>query len=381
MLSKTLCVPFLLLWLIALSAEAQSARAVSSPENSAQSRIALVIGNGAYADARLRNPPNDARVMSQALRECNFQVIEKVDANFQAMEQAIREFGRRLQRGGVGLFYFAGHGMQIQDSNYLIPVGADIKAEDEVKFKSVDAGRVLGKMESAGTRTNIVILDACRNNPFARSFRSSTRGLMMMDAPQGSILAYATEPGAVADDGDGEHGLYTSMLLRHMRKPGVRIEQIFKYVRLDVMERSDNAQTPWEHSSLVQDFYFVESGWEPEKSFPDPVHDEWPTGQEVMEPVNPPDIPLPGLVSGFLLNGGFGIYPAYKLYARQKNGNQNPTESGFYPVTWGIQTVLGVASVLILPSPAVLLFAVPGIVVGGIADLHQIYRKRSPHSR
>lgn len=223
----------------------------------AEQRVALVIGNGAYDDAPLRNPPNDARAMACALRECGFEVIEKINSDQRTMAEAIRTFGQKIQRGGVGLFYYAGHGMQVQGTNYLIPVGAKVKTEDEVQYEAVDAGRVLSKMEAAGNRLNIIILDACRNNPFARSFRSADRGLKKMDAPKGSLLAYATSPGGVAADGDGQNGLYTSKLLKHMDTPGVAVEQVFKRVRDEVMKATGDDQVPWESTSLRGEFFFV----------------------------------------------------------------------------------------------------------------------------
>jgi len=241
----------LCIW-IGLSATATDCTAVE-----AEKRQALVIGNGAYADGSLDNPPNDAREMARALRQCGFEVIEKIDCNRKDMEDAVRDFGMRIKKGGVGLFYYAGHGMQVEGSNYLIPVGADVQAEDEVKYKAMDAGMVLSKMESAGNRINIVILDACRNNPFARSFRSGSRGLKKMDAPKGTLLAYATAPGDVAADGKGQNGLYTSRLLKHLRTPGLAVEQVFKRVRDDVMKMTGDSQVPWESTSLRGDFYFV----------------------------------------------------------------------------------------------------------------------------
>jgi len=222
-----------------------------------EQRVALVIGNGAYEDAPLKNPVNDARTMSQALRDCGFQVIEKINVNRREMRQALREFESQIKQGGIGLFYFAGHGMQVRGRNFLIPVGADVQAENEVEDESIDASLVLRKMEDAGNRLNIVILDACRNNPFARSFRSSTRGLAQMDAATGAILCYATAPGRVAEDGPGEHGLYTSMLLKHIKTPGVEIKELFMQVRVDVMGASSKQQVPWESSSLTGPFYFV----------------------------------------------------------------------------------------------------------------------------
>jgi formylglycine-generating enzyme required for sulfatase activity len=228
-----------------------------TPDVPAEQRVALVIGNGAYDDAPLQNPPNDAEAISRALRECGFKVTEKIDADQREIEDAIRAFGKQIQRGGVGLFYYAGHGMQVKGTNYLIPVGTVVEAEDEVKYKAVDAGMVLSKMESAGNRVNIIILDACRNNPFARSFRSVGRGLKRMDAPTGSLLAYATAPGKMADDGTEGNGLYTSMLLKHMKTPGLQIELMLKRVRNDIIEATGGKQVSWESSSLVGDFYFV----------------------------------------------------------------------------------------------------------------------------
>ena len=156
-----------------------------------------------------------------------------------------------------GLFYFAGHGVQVKGRNFLIPVDAQIQREDEVAYNSVDVGQVLDKMESAGNRLNIVILDACRNNPFARSFRSTAAGLAQMDAPVGTLIAFATSPGSVASDGNGQHGLYTQHLLQSMQKPGVKIEDMFKSVRAAVRKDSGNQQITWESTSLEGDFIFV----------------------------------------------------------------------------------------------------------------------------
>lgn len=219
-------------------------------------RIALVIGNGAYKSAPLRNPVNDAGDIADALGKLGFSVSLKTDADQRSMERAIREFGKQLRTGGVGLFYYAGHGIQVKGRNYLIPIGAAIESESDVKYESVDAGRVLGKMEDAGNSLNVIILDACRNNPFGRSFRSSDKGLAKMDAPTGSILAYATSPGSVAADGQGRNGLYTSALLKHMMTPGLTIERMFKQIRIEVVGASGKKQVPWEASSLMGDFYF-----------------------------------------------------------------------------------------------------------------------------
>jgi Tfp pilus assembly protein PilF len=219
-------------------------------------RIALVIGNGAYKSAPLKNPVKDAIDIGDALTNLGFTVILKTNVKQRTMEETIREFGKQLRSGGVGLFYFAGHGLQVKGRNYLLPINADIKSEADIKYEAVDAGRVLAQMEEAGNGLNIVILDACRDNPFARSYRSSERGLAKMDAPEGSILAYATAPGSVAADGTGRNGLYTSKLLKHIRTPGLPVEMFFKEVRRDVRNASGNKQMPWTESSLIGDFYF-----------------------------------------------------------------------------------------------------------------------------
>ena len=205
----------------------------------------------------LRNPVNDATDMVTLLKKLGFTVTLVTDADLKKMEQSVIDFGRQLRKGGVGLFYYAGHGLQVNGRNYLIPIDARIESKSDVKYESMDVGRVLGKMEDAHNDANIIILDACRNNPFGRGFRSYNRGLARIDAPSGSILAFATAPGDVAADGIGRNGLYTSKLLQHMQVPGTPIEQVFKNVRKDVVIASDGSQIPWESSSLIRDFYFV----------------------------------------------------------------------------------------------------------------------------
>ena len=223
--------------------------------NNAQ-RVALVIGNSAYKDAPLTNPVNDARAIARALQESGFTVISRENIDQGGMLAALREFGDRLRGGGTGLFYYAGHGMQIKGRNYLIPVGASIEREDEVAYNAVDAQAVLDKMEAAGNVANIMILDACRNNPFTRSTRSGQAGLAQMDAPVGTLVAYATSPGAVASDGSGSNGLYTQHLLTAIRQPGSKVEDVFKQVRANVRRDSQGKQVPWESTSLEGDFYF-----------------------------------------------------------------------------------------------------------------------------
>jgi len=223
-------------------------------------RVALVIGNSAYRNQPLRNPANDATLMAQTLSALGFRVKQVTDADQKTMKRAIRDFGRDLRQGGentVGLFYFAGHGVQVRGENYLIPVGAQIEVEADVDIEGIEASDLLRQMEFAGNGLNIVILDACRNNPFARSFRSGTRGLAKMDAPAGSLVAYSTAPGQVALDGDDRNSPYTQALVEKMRSPGLPIEQVFKQVRVRVMADSVQKQVPWESSSLTGNFFFA----------------------------------------------------------------------------------------------------------------------------
>lgn len=227
------------------------------PDRAGVRRVALVIGNGRYADSPLTNPSNDAKAVAGALEGLGFEVLEFHDLDQRGMKRAILSFGERLDAGSIGLFYYAGHGMQVQGRNYLIPIGAQITGEADTEIEAVDVAAVLAKMENAHNRLNIVILDACRNNPFARSWRSTAAGLAMIDAPNGTLVAYATSPGRVAADGEGANGVYTESLIKYVLTPGLRIEDVFKRVRTEVREKTSGAQIPWESSSLEGDFYFV----------------------------------------------------------------------------------------------------------------------------
>lgn len=226
----------------------------------AETRTALVIGNGAYKDAPLKNPANDARDMASALKGLGFDVMLLTDATHQQMDSAVRDFGKVLRQGGVGLFYFAGHGVQVAGENYLVPVNARISSEADVKFGCLNAGLVLAKMDDANNGLNVVILDACRNNPFARSFRSAETGLAKMDAPTGSLIAYATSPGSVAADGSGRNGVYTEHLLKNLRTPGLSVMDLFMRVRMGGVAETGKKQVPWEASSLTGYFYFNGQG-------------------------------------------------------------------------------------------------------------------------
>jgi len=227
----------------------------------AEPRVALVIGNSHYgADiGSLPNPVNDAGLMAQALQQTGFTVIKVTDADQKKMKRAIAEFGDKLNAAGssaTGLFFYAGHGVQVNGINYLVPVGATISKAADVDIESVSADTVLQQMEFAGSRVNIVVLDACRNNPLQRGLRSITRGLAPMDAAQGTFIAYSTAPGSVAADGTGSNSPYTKALAKTIVQPGVGIEEAFREVRASTMQATENKQIPWDSSSLTAPFYF-----------------------------------------------------------------------------------------------------------------------------
>ncbi len=222
-------------------------------------KVALVLGNGAYKDVPvLRNPPNDAKAIAGALRALKFNVTLLLDASRRDMQAAMRDYAQTLDATKcVGLFYFAGHGLQIAWHNYLLPVDASIENVDDVRKQGVDVDGLIKNLGRAANPMNIVILDACRENPFAKDFRERAKGLSQMDAPQSTLLAYATSPGNVASDGEGANGLYTENLLREMQVADAKIEDVFKRVRLGVRLRSNGAQIPWESTSLEEDFWFL----------------------------------------------------------------------------------------------------------------------------
>jgi len=226
-----------------------------------EKKTALIIGNGSYKSGPLKNAVNDALDMAAVLSEKGFHVILRKDASRTEMRDAIREFGNEINKGGVGLFYYSGHGMQVDGVNYLIPLDADIQLKAEVAEECISASTVLRVMEYSNNRINIIILDACRNNPFRSFSRSDEKGITKMDPPQGAkqgaIVAFATAPGAVASDGETRNGLYTSKLLKYIDTPGLTLEEVFKKARIDVLSESGGNQMPWENNSLTGDFYFT----------------------------------------------------------------------------------------------------------------------------
>ncbi len=228
-----------------------------------EKRYALVIGNLYYDKdiGSLKNPVNDATDIATELRRSDFEVQLLTNATYIQIREAMRKFHEKLTNGPkdqtVGLFYYAGHGVQYQDENYLVPVDADVKYEDDIVRMCFPVQRmVLANMERSNSRMNIVILDACRNNPFPATTRSVTSGLAEMKRARGSFIAYATAPGSVASDGSGRNGLYTQELLKSLRRSGLTIEQVFKEVRMNVLRLSGDRQYTWDSSNIIGEFYF-----------------------------------------------------------------------------------------------------------------------------
>ncbi len=227
-----------------------------------EKRYALVIGNSKYKFVSpLKNAENDANDMAAELQRCNFEVIKVINGDYNQMRDAFRKFHEKLVAGPkdqtVALFYYAGHGLQNQGENYLVPVEANIQYEDDIPRMCMPVQRiVMANMERSSSRINILVLDACRNNPFPSTYRSAESGLAEIRRARGSFIAYATAPGSVASDGDGRNGLYTQELLNAMRKPGMTIEQVFKDVRKNVLQLSKDRQYTWDSSNIIGDFYF-----------------------------------------------------------------------------------------------------------------------------
>jgi uncharacterized caspase-like protein len=222
----------------------------------AEDRLALVIGNGGYVHVPpLTNPPNDARLAAETLKSDGFKLVGDsalVNADRASMERAIRDFGKRLRGGAIGLFYYAGHGVQIDGENYLVPVGANVESAADVKYELITVGYVLDEMKNAGNRLNIVILDACRNNPFGgRGLRAVNSGLATMQAPEGTLISYATQPGNVASDGAGKDSPFTVALIAAMSKPGMGVFETFNEIGLDVKKATGGQQQPWLASSPI----------------------------------------------------------------------------------------------------------------------------------
>ncbi len=219
-------------------------------------RVALVIGNAAYKSSPLANPVNDAQDMAKSLRALGFDVVERTNITSKQIGRTLRAFRTKIKPGDVALVFYAGHGLQINGENYLPAVDADIVGEEDVPNQSLSTRQIKDVLAESKTSMNLVFLDACRDNPYARSFRSATRGLSRENAPSGTLISYATRPGGVAADGTGRNGLYTSVLLKAMEETNQPIEQVLKQVVRGVTAASNGAQEPWMEGSLVGDFCF-----------------------------------------------------------------------------------------------------------------------------
>ncbi|HTQ33339.1 MAG TPA: caspase family protein [Stellaceae bacterium] len=229
-----------------------------------EKRVALVVGNGAYQYLpRLDNPANDARLIAATLKSVGFQLIgdgAQTDLDRPSFVHAIREFGAALSDGSIGLFYYAGHGLQLQGINYLVPVGANPQNSADADFELVDAQLVLKQMEAAGSALNMVILDACRNNPFGgRGLRAAGGGLAQMQAPRGTLISYATQPGNVALDGSNGHSPYTAALATAIEKPGTPVLEVFNNVGLAVDRKTGGKQQPWVSSSPLEGMFYFQA--------------------------------------------------------------------------------------------------------------------------
>jgi hypothetical protein len=232
-------------------------------QNGGQNRYALLIGNGEYRfNSALQNPANDAEDLAQVLSGLGFQVTLVKNAGLSDMEEAIFGFRKQLMENSksAGFFFFAGHGVQSQGLNYLLPVDQDIQTEAQLRRAAIPASEVLEYMNEANNRFNMVILDACRNNPLTGSFRSASRGLAVIgQVPPESVVVYSTGAGQVAEDGAGRNSPFSAALIRHITSPGIEVETMLREVTRDVQASTSSGQTPYRYSSLTSDFYFADT--------------------------------------------------------------------------------------------------------------------------
>lgn len=233
----------------------QADRGLKLKEMKEEQRIALIIGNNNYDNlSKLKNPINDARAMKSALKKRGFNVIYKENASKRDMKKLVKEFTYKLKRGGVGLYYFAGHGINVNGQNYLVSTNSDVSSKEDVEYESYALNRITKNMQAAKNRLNIVILDACRNDPFSRS---GGGGLAPVGNAKGMFVAYATEAGNVAQDGTAKNGVFTRRLIEHMAEEGATIERVFKNVRADVQADTGGEQSPGVYNQITGDFYFT----------------------------------------------------------------------------------------------------------------------------
>lgn len=253
----------------ALAASPLALSALNAAAQPGERRVALVIGNGAYKSAPLKNPVGDAQAVAASLRALGYEVTIKENTSLRDLIEALREFAVRATSASVRLLFYAGHGIQAKGRNYLLPVDVEPQSEDEVAAKCADVGQFIDRLSENKKGLNLVVLDACRVNPFIDGvivgpdgrrlkFRGLTpKGLAPLDAPVGTLVAFSTAPNGVALDGPkGEHSIYAKHLLANIQTPGLPVEQLFKRVRIGVAEETQRVQVPWESSSLTTDFCF-----------------------------------------------------------------------------------------------------------------------------
>jgi hypothetical protein len=267
----------------------------------AENRVALVVGNAHYRFIpSLANPEGDAHLMAKTLKDLGFTLIgdgAQINLDKAALDEAIRSFGTRLRGADVGLFYYAGHGLQLRGANYLVPTGANPAREADVDFELDDLSVVLRQMEASGTRLNLVMLDACRNNPFgARGFRAMEGGLAQMRAPEGTLISFATQPGSIALDGADGNSPYTRALAQTIRTPRLGVFDVFNNVGLMVKRATSGEQQPWVSSSPIDgSFYFAPKAGEPRPvtaSLPE-ASGRPPAAPAIAPVANAPNVPAP----------------------------------------------------------------------------------------
>ncbi len=242
------------LLLLALLAEAAGDRSIYRKKYSKENKVALVIGNSNYTHfSPLKNTLNDAEDMRKVLKAKGFDVLYLKDGDLRSMKKIARKFSKKLKQGGVGFFYYAGHGLEVEGKNYLIPIGAEMPEQDEVEFESLPIDMIINKMENSHNRLNIIVLDACRNDPFSRG----GGGLAQINNAKGMYIAFATAPGEVASDGgSGSNGLFTKYLIKYIDQPNLTLNEVFDKTRTSVHQESDEKQLPWTSSSVIGSFYF-----------------------------------------------------------------------------------------------------------------------------
>ncbi len=230
-------------------------------------RLALVIGNSKYQHTSpLKNPANDADLISGKLREIGFEVLTSKDVSLSGARQVINNFAKKIRDigdDGIVMFYYAGHGIQYNGENFIVPTDANLQSDTDIILQGINTSIILKIIELSGAKTNVIVLDACRNNPFTAVSRSVSKGLARIDSPSGSFIAYSTAPGAIALDGKGRHSPYSQALAEFITDPDLTLEAVFKKVRRKVYYQTDKAQTTWESTSLIEEVYLVDRGNDP----------------------------------------------------------------------------------------------------------------------